>query len=192
MSTKKQIQANRPNALKSTGPKTEAGKAAVRLNPLRHGLLATDVVIAGESAKDFAELREQLFDCFHPLGWLEGNLVERLATLTWQLCRCVRVDSSIFTSEIEGNGLYGEGERPLAQAFVIRGDKLLTLARYQSHIERSYFQTTRELHRLQAPRASQQVPSHAAVQVTTNTKERPRPVESDPVSDEEFLPEKAA
>ena len=37
MTSEKKAEANRRNALKSTGPKTPEGKAAVRLNALRHG-----------------------------------------------------------------------------------------------------------------------------------------------------------
>jgi hypothetical protein len=38
MTSEKQIQANRRNARKSTGPKTPEGKDAVRLNANKHGL----------------------------------------------------------------------------------------------------------------------------------------------------------
>lgn len=48
MATEKQIQANRNNAKKSTGPRTEKGKARVSQNALKHGLLARDAILPGE------------------------------------------------------------------------------------------------------------------------------------------------
>jgi hypothetical protein len=168
----------------------------VSLNPLKHGLLARDVVIPGEILNDFSELREQLWDCFHPVGRLEEDHVERLAVQTWRQNRGVRVEAAIFASELEGFRLHDEGERPLAQAFFIRGDIFLKLARYQNQSERSYSQTLHELQRLQAARAGQSVPLPAAVdvnlQINTIPHEHFRPAESDPACADEFLPKKAA
>jgi hypothetical protein len=48
MSSARKAAANRQNALKSTGPKTPDGKAAVRLNALRHGLLSQEILLPGE------------------------------------------------------------------------------------------------------------------------------------------------
>ena len=49
MSSLKQIEANRRNALKSTGPTTQEGKERSRCNALRHGLSAETIISrAGE------------------------------------------------------------------------------------------------------------------------------------------------
>jgi hypothetical protein len=48
MTSDKQARANRRNALKSTGPNTPEGKAAVRHNALRHGLGSSDILLPGE------------------------------------------------------------------------------------------------------------------------------------------------
>ena len=53
MATLKQIEANRLNALKSTGPKTEAGKASVKLNAMKHGLLSKQVLLPEDSESEF-------------------------------------------------------------------------------------------------------------------------------------------
>ena len=60
MATIHQIDANRRNALKSTGPKTPEGKAAVSMNSLRHGLRARKVVLPGENREEFNQLCDDL------------------------------------------------------------------------------------------------------------------------------------
>jgi len=51
MATDKQIAANRANALRSTGPKTAAGRAKSSRNALRHGLSLPTEMDADELAK---------------------------------------------------------------------------------------------------------------------------------------------
>jgi hypothetical protein len=51
--SEKQLAANRANALKSTGPRTEAGKARSSRNAVRHAMLARSVLLRCESAERF-------------------------------------------------------------------------------------------------------------------------------------------
>ena len=53
MTTFRQIEANRRNARKSTGPVTEEGKQRSRCNAVRHGLTAETVIGALEDAEDY-------------------------------------------------------------------------------------------------------------------------------------------
>jgi len=53
MTSYRQIEANRRNALKSTGPQTEAGKQSSRRNAIRHGLTAETVIGAMGDAEDY-------------------------------------------------------------------------------------------------------------------------------------------
>ena len=53
MSSFRQIAANRRNASKSTGPRTEEGKQRSRCNAVRHGLTAETVIAALEDAEDY-------------------------------------------------------------------------------------------------------------------------------------------
>ena len=100
MASKKQIQANRQNALKSTGPKTPEGKATARLNATKHGLLSQEVLIPGEDEAALKELGERLRAELEPVGEMESLFVERIIDATWRLRRLSRVEAGIFTWEL--------------------------------------------------------------------------------------------
>src|SRR5215213_8738251 len=102
MASEKQVKANRQNALKSTGPKTPEGKAAVRLNAVRHGLLSRETLLPGEDEEALRELGERLRDELQPVGELENLLVERIIASYWRLRRLGRVEAGIFAWEIYG------------------------------------------------------------------------------------------
>jgi hypothetical protein len=95
----KKAQANRRNALKSTGPKTPEGRAAVRLNALKHGLLSQVVLLPGEEEEALRELGERLRDELQPVGELECLLVDRIISAYWRLRRLGRVETGIFAWE---------------------------------------------------------------------------------------------
>src|SRR5579872_6565830 len=100
MSSQAQIDANRRNALKSTGPKTEAGRAAVRLNGLTHGLTAETLVLAGESQTDFGSLLASLEAEHEPATPTEAALVSQLAMATWRLRRGYHAEASFLTKRL--------------------------------------------------------------------------------------------
>ncbi len=96
MTSEKKAEANRRNALKSTGPKTPEGKDAVRLNALKHGLLFQEILLPGEDEGALRELGERLRDELQPVGELENLLVDRIVEAVWRLRRLGRVEASIF------------------------------------------------------------------------------------------------
>jgi hypothetical protein len=102
MTSEKQAQANRRNALKSTGPKTPEGKAAVRLNANKHGLRSQEVLLPGEDEEALKELDENLRAELQPLGELENLLVDGIIAAHWRLRRLRRVEAGIFAWELYG------------------------------------------------------------------------------------------
>lgn len=94
MSTEKKIESNRRNAQKSTGPKSDAGKAVVSQNARTHGLLSHSLIIEGESQKEFSELFRLLTDEFQPVGLVERALVARVGIALWRQRRLVRAESA--------------------------------------------------------------------------------------------------
>jgi hypothetical protein len=78
VTSERQKAANRANARHSTGPKTPKGKAVVRLNALRHGLLTRDLVLRGEDADAFEDLLNQVRADLSPVGPIEELLADRV------------------------------------------------------------------------------------------------------------------
>ena len=99
MTSEKKAQANRRNALKSTGPKTPEGKAAVRLNALKHGLLSQEILLRGEDEEALRELGERLRNELQPAGELENLLLDRIIAAYWRLLRVGRIEAGIFAWE---------------------------------------------------------------------------------------------
>lgn len=98
MATELQKRANRANSLKSTGPTSDAGKIAVRLNATRHGLLSKAPIMAGESEEEYGALRSQLESELAPVGIMEGQLCERLVGMLWRLRRLSHIEAGILTA----------------------------------------------------------------------------------------------
>jgi hypothetical protein len=95
--SERKIQANRRNALRSTGPKTERGKRTVARNAIKHGLLAREVVITAgdgkESSEEFHALVGQLWEDYKPVGVVEESLVETIAACWWRKARVLRAEN---------------------------------------------------------------------------------------------------
>ncbi|MEK6676686.1 MAG: hypothetical protein AABZ47_13670 [Planctomycetota bacterium] len=94
--TDRQRSANRKNARRSTGPKTQSGKRRSSRNALRHGLLAKAVVLQSsnsqETRADFDALIKDFIHELRPQNVLEETLVERIATCYWRLRRAQRFE----------------------------------------------------------------------------------------------------
>ena len=103
MTSLKQIEANRRNSLKSTGPKTEAGKRASRCNAVRHGLTAETVIGALEDAEDYKGFEAAIIADYDAQSAVERELVLRLASLLWRLRRATTIETGLF--EIQADHL---------------------------------------------------------------------------------------
>jgi hypothetical protein len=96
MTSVKQFEANRRNSLKSTGPKTEAGKQASRCNAVRHGLTAETVIGALEDAEDYKAFELAITADYDAQSAVERELVLRLASLLWRLRRATIIETGLF------------------------------------------------------------------------------------------------
>jgi hypothetical protein len=101
MTTQAQLQANRRNALVSTGPKTPAGKATVAGNALRNGLRTEAPVVPGERAEDWEAHREGIVGDLAPVGALEEELAGRVALYSWLSRRVARYETGATTAGLD-------------------------------------------------------------------------------------------
>jgi hypothetical protein len=102
MTTAAQIQANRLNAQRSTGPRTAQGKDRASQNAIKHGLLAREAVIVGEDPAEFEVYREGMFRTLAPAGAVEAMLAERVVGLSWRLRRAERLQNAAFAALDDG------------------------------------------------------------------------------------------
>lgn len=102
--SKKQLEANKKNAQKG-GVKTHEGKAIVKYNALKHGLLAKEVVITigegAENPEEFDALLEALQTQLVPAGTLEEILVEKIAVAYWRLRRAYKYEVGLIREELD-------------------------------------------------------------------------------------------
>ena len=103
MTSFRQIEANRRNARKSTGPITEEGKQRSRCNAVRHGLTAETVIGALEDAEDYKAFEAAITADYDAQSAVERELVLRLASLLWRLRRATTMETGLF--EIQADHL---------------------------------------------------------------------------------------
>ena len=101
MTSLRQIEANRHNALRSTGPKTENGKQRSRRNALRHGFTAETVIEPLESRNEYRAFEAAILTEYLPQTPVEQELVRRLASLFWRLRRATSIETGLLRVQSE-------------------------------------------------------------------------------------------
>jgi hypothetical protein len=101
MTSWRQFEANRRNALKSTGPKSLEGKRISRRNALRHGLTAETVIDSLEDTEDYRGFEAAIISDYNAETAVERELVLRLASLLWRLRRIIAIETDLFQIQAE-------------------------------------------------------------------------------------------
>ncbi|HZS55403.1 MAG TPA: hypothetical protein VFA65_13465 [Bryobacteraceae bacterium] len=143
MSSQAQIDANRENAQHSTGPSSEAGKAASSQNAVRHGLSGHIFsLLEWEDAEDFDRLQQALRDEHQPVTPTEHILVEKMVQCYWLSQRAQSLQTSIMT------------EHPFSPE---AQNELTPYLRYQAHYERLFQRALKDLLTLRAEKRKEQI-----------------------------------
>ena len=174
----KQIAANQANAAKSTGPRTEEGKARSAQNARKHGFASSKyAVVRFEEYDSLTKLRDDAIAVYRPANSQELFAVERIALAQLSLLRCAALEAGLHADAM--NEAYTPGNFPvkalndevlrdiqatraqnrtlcLAIGFqrVVRKSECWKLfLRYQAQTERLYRRAIEEFERLKALRA---------------------------------------
>ena len=197
MATEKQMNANRSNGKKG-GPKTPAGRAAVRHNALKHGLSAQHPVIPNlEKQSDFDQYLGQLHQELKPTGIMEQMLVDQIADAYWRRQRIVKMETGMFDVNNDNLKSYfektfqsptaGDTLQAIAEFDARQIDMLGRYYRYGASFERSFFKAWKKLKSLQAARQSKpeiddtekpHLPSNEFAKKTETLLEQPAPIQS--------------
>jgi hypothetical protein len=157
VATEKQFEANRQNAQKSTGPKTPEGRAAVRLNGVKHGLTAETIVLKGESEADFTGMLES-FEAEHaPTTPTEEALVVQLALANWRLRRLYHQEAGFYTCQLQSlvgmqKDLNLDDAGRMGHAAAWSETTLGLFSRQEGRLERTFYRALHEIQRLRKER----------------------------------------
>jgi hypothetical protein len=132
MTSFRQIEANRRNARRSTGPITEEGKQRSRCNAIRHGLTAETVIGALEDAEDHKTFEAAVAAGFDAETAVERELVLRLASLLWRLRRATAIDTGLLETPSEPQKVSDLDGATLANERAVVGIQIATLENHTS------------------------------------------------------------
>jgi hypothetical protein len=158
--------ANMENGRKG-GPKSEAGKAKVRLNAVTHGLTAKTPLLSDEDPEEFEALREGMYHELQPVGPLETMYVEWIVADLWCINRAIGYESPILQDKIDyrrdyyrdhedcrKSGHHSLDWAPIADAigYEMATGNVANLDRYRTTRERHFFRTLAALKQRQEER----------------------------------------
>ena len=159
MISNKQLQANRNNAQKSTGPKTERGRKRSRLNALRHGLTGQVTTMTDEDRAAHDQFCQALIHSLAPEGAMETQLAQRVASDSWRLNRASAIEDNLFahglhrdSGELCPDDQQIDAAFVTARVFIDRSHEIHLLTLYHQRLNRAIQQNLAMLQSLQAAR----------------------------------------
>ena len=144
MPSLKQLEANRRNAQKSTGPRSVEGKAASSQNALKSGIDAKAQTLPGEKPEALEALAAEYYDRFRPATPEARHLVDTLVSNEWLLRRFRRIEVQILKHEMEA-AYRLDAKNPEGHAYVRAERSFDRLQRRINAAERNYHRALKEL-----------------------------------------------
>src|ERR1035438_10226172 len=145
MSTLRQIEANRRNAQKSTGPTSVTGKATSSMNALKTGVHAKSLVLPTEKLADLQQLIDEFYQSHRPASPEGRLLLDDLIRCEWTLRRLGVAETQLFEYAHQ-EAFREEDDFPLGQSCM---DKHKAFGQLQWRIDSTRRALYRALHALQ-------------------------------------------
>ena len=106
--------------MRSTGPKTETGKARVAGNAVQHGVLSTKLLLGHECTIEFQALFDDLVASLSPVGAMEHILVEKIASNLWRQRRLINAEKSTIEMRLRPEAITSDVSSALFGSFSAR------------------------------------------------------------------------
>ena len=133
MSSLRQIEANRLNALKSTGPTSAAGKAASSMNAFKTGLHAKSLVLPSEKRADLQQLIDEYYSAHTPKSPEARGLLDDVILCEWEIRRLHAAENQAWQSIVYNKYSDTKSKYPLGEALTRGGNTFSRLQyRYNS------------------------------------------------------------
>jgi len=159
MATEKQIAANRINAQKSTGPRTEEGKSKTRMNALRDGFTGQVITLSAEDLPIFEKFKSDLIKDLAPKTTMELSLANAIAWDTWRLNHLRAVEMNMYAigsndpdTVIDADDAQIHTAMSAAMTFARESNKFALMSIYEQRMNRSLHKNLATLRDLQAER----------------------------------------
>lgn len=153
MATDRQIEANRKNSEKCTGPTSVDGKKKSSQNALKTGLDAKSEVIRCENRADYETLIAEYYAHFRPIGPEERCLVDTLIRSEWFGRRYMSVEAAVWERD------FNLASTSLGLSFVRQSDPLARVDRRINSAQRSFQQALKQLREIQSKRPPEPIPA---------------------------------
>ena len=140
MSSLRKIEANRRNAEKSTGPRSEAGKSRAAQNARQHGYTADVIVLSVEDKDIFNRMHQDLTDQYQPITVTEEQFLLEMTWARWRTHRIWNAESMHLERALE-NACVTQMAEPVNASGIAIGDeidKLDKFARYEGRLTRQF------------------------------------------------------
>jgi len=154
-----QLAANQLNALKSTGPKTEEGKAVARFNARRHGLTGQFYCMSDDDEKAYSDFEADMLKSLKPVGACENQIAIAITQDHWRMNRSRAVEFNLYgrghdelKDIVDASTENAQAAATMADTFRNEHRVFANIALYETRIHRMISKNEKRLEELQAER----------------------------------------